>query len=94
MPSTHAVGFEIIHSFFNEEAAAVPFRSVFTHDDSLYGKRVFGHVGSGVGNGTVWRFATVPEPSAVVLTGIATIPATQRMRRSDSSSRACRCSPR
>lgn len=54
--------FEVLHTFDSMENGDTPMRSLLWHEGYLYGTTAFGGKGEGVGNGTVWRFSTVPVP--------------------------------
>lgn len=57
--------FEVLHTFDSLENGNTPMRSIQWIDGYIYGTTAFGGEGAGVGNGTVWRFAVVPEPAAM-----------------------------
>ncbi|MEI7781218.1 MAG: choice-of-anchor tandem repeat GloVer-containing protein [Planctomycetota bacterium] len=49
--------FEVLHTFDSMAHGNTPMRSLLEIGNSLYGTTAFGGTGTGVGNGTVWRYA-------------------------------------
>jgi uncharacterized repeat protein (TIGR03803 family) len=49
--------FEVLHTFDSMAHGNTPMRSLLECGDHLYGTTAFGGSGTGVGNGTVWRYA-------------------------------------
>lgn len=49
--------FEVLHTFDSMANGNTPMRGVLEIDGHLYGATAFGGAGTGVGNGTVWRYA-------------------------------------
>lgn len=75
--------FEVLHTFDSMAAGDTPMRSLAIIGDYLYGTTAFGGTGDGVGNGTIWRYAYVPEPAAWQLAAAAGAVAALRAKRRD-----------
>lgn len=58
--------FAVLHTFDSMADGMVPMRALVWDQGTIYGTAVFGGEGGGVGNGMVWSYVTVPEPSAGV----------------------------
>lgn len=76
-------GFTVLHTFDSLESGYVPMRALVWDRGTIYGTSVFGGEGSGVGNGTVWSYIAVPEPSTLagVVVAAAVAGLVQRGRR-------------
>jgi uncharacterized repeat protein (TIGR03803 family) len=68
---TDGADFEVLHTFDSMENGDTPMRSLLWLDGYLYGTTAFGGEGDGVGNGTIWRYAAVPEPGGLGCAAVA-----------------------
>lgn len=59
--------FSVLHTFDSLASGYVPMRALVWDKGTIYGTSVFGGAGTGVGNGTVWSYIAVPEPSTLAV---------------------------